>query len=146
MDTTDKPEATSLGTADALTFADLKQRHFDDYARRGVLKGLPPTKRGPPGRYFGPDDLIALDAFSDLLAIGVVPRCAGAVAGELRIRLRENPTAQRMYLVTVESGANGMRNPAIVLEPPADSILLFVLDVARARRAARQAIEDRRGP
>ena len=128
-----------MPTSAALAFAGLDRRFWDSLVSRRVRTDLPPAKPGKAGRSFEADDLVALLILKDLLKIGVILHVAGFVADQLRGELRARAAVTKLYLVTLPD-PDGTARPAIVAELPKDARLLWTIDVAGLRRAAKAAI------
>jgi hypothetical protein len=131
---------TGLRTADALKYAGLERQFWNSIVQRQLYTDLPVAQPGRAGRLFVADDLVALDIFSELLRIGVMKHVAAHVAGNLRACLREDTTVRTLHLITVADATSGITRPEIVKTPPTDAVVLWTLDIAKARALAHQAI------
>ena len=130
-----------LRTVDALKYASLDRRFWNSIITRGLYSDLPELHPGRTGRFFGSDDLVAMEVLSELLRIGVIVHIACRIAMDLRAWLRQDRRVEKLYLVIVAE-PDGSRRAEIVKEPPAESTTLWIIHVAKARRLARKAIAE----
>ena len=121
-----------LKTAEALQYAGLDRPFWNSVVQRAIRTDLPAVAPGRAGRVFDVDDLVALRVFADLLAIGVHLNVAGYVADDLRAQLRASDDIGRLHLVTVRQ-PDGTTLARVMAEPPADAVILWIIDVAKGR-------------
>jgi hypothetical protein len=130
---------SGLRTADALAYAGIQPRFWTNAMTSGLYTEPPPLLGR--SRFFLTDDLVALDVLARLVDIGVIPHKACRIASDLRAWLRKDNRLRTLHLVIVADGST--TRAEIVDAPPEDSTVLWTINVAKARRAARQAIATR---
>ena len=123
----------ALETADALAWAGLSRRVWNDTLSRGHFPEAPATSQGVPRRFYR-DDLVALTILKVLLKLRMEAWFAGSIASQIRIKLRQSEDIETLYLALEDK--RGRSHPKIVETPPDDGLPPFPFRIAVYRKQA----------
>jgi hypothetical protein len=135
-------QVAGLETADAMRFAGLRRKDWENAIKRRLYTEQPKTTT-TQARVFEMDDLVAAYVLGQLYEREVLPKFACQIAVDVRRALRKSDAIKTLSAWKVVRGDQ----PRVVVseaKPVPDAIELFRFEVAAIRRRARLGIEAKR--